>query len=63
MPRGEARLAAECSHVLFEAANHDTVLVSFARLRKDVARDIEIGVEQLEKQGEVVRVTLVRRGR
>ncbi len=63
MPRREARLAAECPHVLLEAANHDPVLVPLARLCEDVACHIEIRVEQLQKQGEVVRVALVRGSR
>ena len=59
----EAGRAVELLHVLLEAADHDAVFVVGAGLGQDVAVDVQVRVEQLQQQGEVVGVALVRRGR
>ena len=63
VPGREAGRAVELLHVLLEAADHDAVFVVGAGLGQDVAVDVQVTVEQLQQQGEVVGVALVRRGR
>ena len=63
VPGREARRAIELLHVLLEPADHNAVFVVGARLGQDVAGDVQVAVEQLQQQGEVVGIALVRRGR
>ena len=63
MARREAWRPVKLLHVLLEPPNHDAIFVLGTGLGQDLAVNVQVLIEQLQQQGEIVGIALVRRGR